>query len=142
MEKNKITDTSSFSNRVYNTKSAIAMAAVDFEISINHNMKKNWLGKMKKLTEIKKIIAENKQEILDKFAVKEIGIFGSTLTDEQSKNSDVDILVEFSRPVGFIHFMRLENYLSDLLQIKVDLVTKEALKPYIGKLILQDVVYV
>lgn len=37
---------------------------------------------------------------------------------------------------------RLENYLSDLLQIKVDLVTKEALKPYIGKLILQDVVYV
>ncbi len=97
---------------------------------------------MKKLAEIKKIIAENKQEILDKFAVKEMGIFGSTLTNSQSKNSDIDILVEFSRPVGFAHFMRLENYLSDLLQVKVDLVTKDALKPFIGKIILQEVVYV
>ena len=97
---------------------------------------------MKTLEEIKRILAEHKEELKRLFGVKEIGIFGSTLTDEQSKNSDVDILVEFSRPVGFIHFMRLENYLSDLLQIKVDLVTKEALKPYIGKLILQDVVYV
>ncbi len=97
---------------------------------------------MKKLAEIKKIIAENRQEILDKFAVKEMGIFGSTLTDEQSKNSDIDILVEFSRPVGFVHFMRLENYLSDLLQVKVDLVTKYALKPFIGEIILQEVIYV
>ncbi len=97
---------------------------------------------MKKLTEIKNILAENKHEIIDKFSVKEMGIFGSTLTDEQSKDSDIDILVEFSKPVGFVHFMRLENYLTDLLQIKVDLVTKDALKPYIGKIILQDVVYV
>ncbi len=97
---------------------------------------------MRKLNEIKRILAENKQEIINKFAVKEMGIFGSTLTDEQSKDSDIDILVEFSRPVGFIHFMRLENYLSDLLKIKVDLVTKDALKPYIGKIILEEVVYV
>lgn len=72
------------------------MADVDFEISINHNMKKNDWGKMKKIIEIKNILAENKHEITGKFSVKEMGIFGSTLTEEQSKDSDVDILVEHS----------------------------------------------
>lgn len=118
------------------------MNDIDFDIRINHTINKNRLGEMKKLDEIKKILAESRQEILDKFYVEEIGIFGSTLTNSQSKNSDIDILVEFSRPVGFVHFIRLENYLSDLLHTKVDLVTKDALKPYIGRIILQEVVYV
>lgn len=97
---------------------------------------------MKKLAEIKKIINAHRDELSDKFAVKKIGIFGSTLTGRQTKKSDIDILVEFSRPVGFVDFMKLENYLSELLQFKVDLVTRDALKPFIGKTILQEVVYV
>lgn len=97
---------------------------------------------MNKLAEIKKIIGQHREKLLIKFAVKEIGIFGSTLTDMHSKNSDIDILVEFTKPVGFVHFIKLENYLSDLLQIKVDLVTKDSLKPYIGRRILKEVVYV
>ena len=57
-------------------------------------------------------------------------------------DSDIDILVEFERPVGFVRFMRLEKRLAELLGMPVDLVTKKALKPHIGKRILQEVRYV
>jgi predicted nucleotidyltransferase len=61
---------------------------------------------------------------------------------EQDAESDIDILVEFERPVGFVRFMHLEKFLSDLLGMPVDLVTKKALKPHIGKRILQEIRYV
>jgi predicted nucleotidyltransferase len=71
-----------------------------------------------------------------------IGIFGSWGRNEQKKGSDIDILVEFEEPVGLLDFVALENYLSGLLGIKVDLVMKSALKQRIGKQILKEVVYV
>ena len=55
---------------------------------------------------------------------------------------DIDILVEFDRPIGFVRFMRLEKRLAELVGMPVDLVTKKALKPHIGKRILQEVRYV
>lgn len=61
---------------------------------------------------------------------------------EQGAGSDVDILVEFERPIGFVKFARLEKCLSELVGMPVDLVTKKALKPHIGKRILQEVRYV
>ena len=63
---------------------------------------------------------------------------------EQKKGSDIDILVEFypDSKMGLITFVELEEHLSDLLGIKVDLVTKSALKPRIGKHILKEVVYI
>jgi predicted nucleotidyltransferase len=54
----------------------------------------------------------------------------------------VDILVEFERPIGLIEFVRLKNYLSDLLGVNVDLVMEKALKPGIGQRILGEVLYV
>jgi len=56
----------------------------------------------------------------------------------------VDILVEFEKgtKIGLLKFINLENYLSEVLGVKVDLVTKSALKPRIGKYILREVVYV
>ncbi|MGQ3683460.1 MAG: AAA family ATPase [Candidatus Loosdrechtia sp.] len=97
---------------------------------------------MKTLEEIKEIISQHKDELKKQYGIKEIGIFGSYVRDDQDESSDVDILVEFERPIGFIKFMQLENSISELLGIKVDLVTKKALKPYIGKRILQEVQYV
>ena len=76
------------------------------------------------------------------YGVAEIGVFGSFVRGEQQENSDVDILVEFSRPIGFVAFMRLEAHLQKLLGRKVDLVSKKALKPYIGRHILEEVRYV
>ena len=61
---------------------------------------------------------------------------------EQGACSDIDILVEFERPIGFVRFMRLEKRLAELVGMPVDLVTKKALKPHIGKRILQEVRYV
>lgn len=97
---------------------------------------------MKSLNEIIKVITESKEELQTEFGVYKIGIFGSVVDGSQNNDSDVDILVEFERPTGFIRFMRLERYLSALVGMPVDLVTKKALKPHIGKRILQEVHYV
>ncbi len=75
------------------------------------------------------------------FKVKSIGLFGSYAREEQTETSDIDMLVEFEAPVGFIKFIELENYLSDKLGAKVDLVTPDALKSLIKPDIMTEAVY-
>jgi len=91
---------------------------------------------------IKEVLETHKAEIIEKFHVAEIGVFGSYARGEHTKESDIDILVSFSKPIGFMAFMRLEFYLTELLGKKVDLVTRGSLKPHIGLVILRDVQYV
>jgi len=81
------------------------------------------------LDEIKGILKKHKDELKEKYRVKEIGIFGSYLRGEAKKESDLDILVEFEPDarISLLDFIELENYLSDLLEVKVDLVEKSAL---------------
>jgi len=93
------------------------------------------------LKEIEKLVKENKVLLTKQFKVKEIGIFGSVVRGEDKETSDVDILVEFEEPIGFFKFLELEEYLSDLIGRKVDLVSKKALKPRIGKHILREVAF-
>ncbi len=64
--------------------------------------------KMITIAEIRMILAEHKNEIVEKYGVKEIGVFGSYLREEQKETSDVDILVEFKRPVGMLTFINLK----------------------------------
>ena len=97
---------------------------------------------MKTFDEIVKIIKENKKELDEKYGLISVGIFGSYGRGEQYEDSDLDLLVEVRRPMGYVKFVRLENYLSQLLDVKVDMVTKKALKLNIGKRILQEVQYV
>jgi len=97
---------------------------------------------MSKLREIMAILAENKPAIQRNYKVKKIGIFGSYLRGKQGKTSDIDVLVEFSEPIGLFEFMDLEEYLQNLFGIKVDLVSRKALKPHIGRQILKEVVYI
>ncbi|MCD6139859.1 MAG: nucleotidyltransferase family protein [Thermococcus sp.] len=97
---------------------------------------------MRTLEEIQKILQSHKEELYKKFGVKRIGIFGSYSRGKQKETSDIDILVEFHRPIGFIKFIKLQEYLESLLGVKVDLVTKKALKKQIRKQILQEVKYV
>ncbi|KGG79472.1 nucleotidyltransferase [Caloranaerobacter azorensis H53214] len=89
---------------------------------------------------IEKKLKSNKEYLIEKYHVKRIGIFGSYARGEQTECSDVDILVEFSRPIGW-EFIDLKYYLEDLLNMKVDLVTVNALKPQIKDKILKEVVY-
>ena len=83
-----------------------------------------------------------KPELQARYYVKNIGLFGSVLRGEHKKSSDIDILVEFSKPIGFFKFLELEEYLETALGTKVDLVSKKALKPRIGQQILNEVVTV
>jgi predicted nucleotidyltransferase len=92
--------------------------------------------------EIIRTLALHKHEMSERFKVRDLGIFGSYIHNAQKKRSDVDILVEFKEPVGLFEFMDLQEYLERLLARKVDLVSKKALKPRIGKRILQEVVYI
>jgi len=102
---------------------------------------KERLRKKKTLEEIKKTLKEKKGVLRDRFKVKEIGIFGSYVKGEQEEESDLDILVEFEAPVSLFEFMDMEEYLKKTLGVKVDIVSKKALKPRIGKHILEEVVY-
>jgi predicted nucleotidyltransferase len=97
---------------------------------------------MKNLEEIKKTLNDAKPLIKMKFNVKEIGIFGSFVRGENKRESDIDLLVEFDEPVGFFAFLDLEEYLEGILGLKVDLVSKKALKPRIGKYILEELIQV
>lgn len=96
----------------------------------------------KTLKDIIKELSNILPELKDEYHLKEIGIFGSYTRDEAKKNSDLDILVEFKKAIGLLKFIELENYLSDLTGIKVDLVSKKALKPRIGQRILKDVIVI
>lgn len=97
---------------------------------------------MKTFEEIKKVLQKQKEEFREQYGLKEIGIFGSYVKGEQKEKSDIDMLIELEKPIGFVRFMRLENALSQLLGVRVEMVTRKALKPHIGKRILQEVKYV
>ncbi len=97
---------------------------------------------MKKIDRIKNIIIQHKDELRDKYKILEIGIFGSYIRGEQKRKSDIDILVRFDEPVSLLEWVSAENYLSDLLKIKVDMVPEEDVRPELKKRILKEVVYV
>ena len=88
------------------------------------------------------ILRRKKAYLEETYHVGSIGIFGSCRRGEEHEGSDVDILVEFSEVPGIFGFLRLERYLSEILGRPVDLVEKSALKPRIGRRILNEVIYV
>jgi hypothetical protein len=99
------------------------------------------------MREIDKIIEKLKElkPILEKdYDVSEIGVFGSYVRDEQTENSDIDILVSFDQNacVGLIKFCGMQIFLSDIFKKKVDLVSKRGIKPALEKYILNEVIYV
>lgn len=97
---------------------------------------------MKKRDDILDQLSRHQEEIKD-FGVVRCGLFGSYVRNEASDNSDIDILVEFHPDKkSYRSYIRLVFFLEDLLGMHVDLVTKEALSPYIGPHIMREVKYV
>lgn len=97
---------------------------------------------VKSIEEIKAILKEHKAEVVQKYRVREIGIFGSFVRGEQKRRSDVDILVTFAGKLDVFRYIELEDYLRKLLRKKVDLVRKEAIRPELKKRILKEAVYI
>jgi len=94
----------------------------------------------KSLAAIMKLLEEHKDTLKSKFKVREIGIFGSYVEDEQKEGSDLDIMVDFYEPVGLKYF-ELKEFLETLLRLEVDLVVKKGVKPRLKKQILERVLY-
>lgn len=92
---------------------------------------------------VNEVLRRNKQNIQLQFHVTQIGLFGSYLRDEQHEKSDIDILVEFEKGhKDLFNYLRLKNYLEEILGASVDLVIKEAVKPRLKDVILRQVRYV
>lgn len=96
---------------------------------------------MKTVEEIKEILQKHKTELREIFKIEEIGLFGSYVRGEQKQKSDIDILVEFDEPVSLLGVVKVENYLSELLGINVDLVPKKDVRPELRDIILKEAVY-
>jgi len=97
---------------------------------------------MKTIEEIKQKIREDQQVYKDQYKVKELKIFGSYVKSEHTEVSDLDILVEFEQPVSLLHMISLENYLTDSLKVKVDLVPRDSLREEFKEQILREAIQV
>lgn len=90
---------------------------------------------------IKHRLAEQKSLLKNKYKIIRLGIFGSYIRGEQQSGSDVDVLIDYDKAPSLIELIEIENMLSDLLGLKVDLVTSKGLKPQLRQRILDEVVY-
>ena len=91
-----------------------------------------------KLADLIEILRQELPELKREYHVENLEVFGSYVRGEEREGSDLDLLVEFSEILGLFKFIKLENYLSDRLGVKVDLVMKDSLRPAIGKRILSE----
>jgi hypothetical protein len=96
---------------------------------------------MLSLESIKSKLSENKQRLYSRYGLSNIAVFGSYARNQQTADSDIDILVEFNKPIG-IEFVDLAQELEQILSIKVDLVSKRGLKERHYKAIEKDLYYV
>jgi len=96
---------------------------------------------MKNISEIKELLQKNKINLMMRYNLRSIALFGSITRNEATEKSDIDILVEFEKPIG-LEFVLLADELEELLGVKIDLVTPNALKPKMFEHIKQDLQYV
>src|SRR5690349_11599986 len=92
--------------------------------------------------QIIRLLEQHQEHMRQQFAVRALALFGSVARDEMREGSDVDILVEFDGPATFDHYMDLKFFLEGLLGTKVDLVTREAVKPRMMPIVERDLVRV
>lgn len=91
---------------------------------------------------ITRILQEQQMTLVEQYNVKRLSLFGSVVRDEAREDSDVDLLVEFSHPVGLFQFIELQQWLESLLGCKVDLGTPRSLKPSMKEKVFQKAIRV
>jgi predicted nucleotidyltransferase len=96
---------------------------------------------MTSLASIKSALHQIKPELIEKFHVSSIGLFGSVVRDDFSPSSDVDIIVDFSQPIG-IEFIELADFIEKKLNKSIDLVSKNGIKDKYFSTIKSEIVYV
>ena len=98
------------------------------------------LGAQRRLRRYMDTLRRELPKLQTRFHVQYLGLFGSYVQGTPRRDSDLDVLVEFTEEPGMFEFIELEDHLSSLLGVKVDLVMKDTLKPLIGRHILSEVV--
>ncbi|MET3981106.1 putative nucleotidyltransferase [Mucilaginibacter sp. UYP25] len=96
---------------------------------------------MVQLNNIKETLTLFKEELVQRYPIATLGLFGSVVRDDFTEKSDIDIIVEFNRPIG-IEFVTLADELENKLQRKVDLVSRGGIKDRYLKVIDPEIVYV
>jgi predicted nucleotidyltransferase len=91
--------------------------------------------------EILRVLREHRSD-LERLGVKSLALFGSAVRGEAREDSDVDLLVEFQRPIGLFEFVDVKQYLEGVLGCGVDLGTPDSLKPRLRETVLAEAVYV
>ncbi len=97
---------------------------------------------MKTFDELRQLLLLQKQSIYENYQITEIAIFGSYARGEETEASDIDILVDYETAPTFIMLVELRDYLTQLFGLKVDIVTKNGLKPRIRDRILGEAIYI
>jgi len=87
-------------------------------------------------------LKQKDSELTTRFGVKSLLLFGSVARNEATISSDVDLLVEFNRPVGYFGLFALQDYLEKLLGCSVDIGTPDSLKPYIRERVMGELIHV
>ena len=100
------------------------------------------MGRNRRVDRLVRILRERMPELKERYNVNSLGVFGSYVHNQQTPRSDLDVLVEYAEAPSLFEFMDLENYLAKLLGVKVELVSRNALKGNIGVRILREVVHV
>lgn len=100
------------------------------------------MARTRSLEKILEILRQQLPMLAEHYSVDTLEVFGSYVRSEQRQDSDPDILVTFKETPSLLTFIAIENYLSDLLGVKVDLVMKDSLKRKIGELILWEAISV
>jgi predicted nucleotidyltransferase len=96
---------------------------------------------MKTRDEVLKILREHKPLLLQNYQISGLGLFGSCARGSQTESSDVDVLVDYEKAPSLFKLLELRDYLSELLEMKVDIVTRNGLKPRIREKVLSEVIY-
>lgn len=88
-----------------------------------------------------KILSDHRAELRQRYSVKSLALFGSVVRDEAKSDSDVDVLVEFDRPITLFDLVAVKQYLESLLGVdKVDVVMRDAIYPALRETILSEAV--
>ncbi|MFZ9955723.1 MAG: nucleotidyltransferase family protein [Flavobacteriales bacterium] len=96
---------------------------------------------MSYLSQIQSTLKKMKPELTAKYSVNSIGLFGSVVRNDFNENSDIDVIVDFSKPIG-IEFIDLANYLEKVFKRKIDLVSKKGIKERYFREIEGEIIYV
>ena len=88
-----------------------------------------------------KILNESKQELINKYRVKKVGLFGSFVKNKQKIDSDIDVLVDFNEEADLFDLSGLALFLEQRFKRKVDVVSQDALRKELKRRILKEVIY-